>query len=141
MAQARTAPARATARPARQAAPRRAPLSVVRPDDRARTVGIMGTVFVVLVFTSLIGVAGLHAVLVQTQAEIDSIHAENGELEVERNRLLASQAWHDSPEGLEELAAAAGLVLAADVVMLAPVPVGALAAPTTVDPFARGGGG
>ena len=101
----------------------------------------MGTVFVLLVFTSLIGVAGLHAVLVQTQAEIDAIHTENSALEVERNRLIASQAWHDSPEGLEELAAAAGLVLAADVVMLAPVPAGALAAPTTVDPFAEGGGG
>ncbi len=127
---------RTGARPARQPAPRQAPLSVVRPDDRARTVGVMSTVFVVLIFATLFAVAGLHAVLVQTQAEIDAIHTENSALEVQRNRLLASQASHDSPEGLEELALAAGLVPAADVVMLAPVPVGALVGPDSVDPFA-----
>ncbi len=141
MAQTRPAPVRTAARPARQPSPRQAPLRVVRPDDRARTVGVMSTVFVMLIFTTLFAVAGLHAVLVQTQAEIDAIHTENSALEKERNSLLASQAWHDSPEGLEELALGAGLVPAGEVLMLAPVPIGALRAPESVDPFAGVGAG
>ncbi len=140
MAQSHTAPARSTARPLRRPATRPAPLEVVRPDGRARTIGAMGTLVVLLVFITLFAVAGLHAVLAQTQAQIDAIHAENSASEVERDRLKAAQASLDSPEGLEELAMGAGLVLATDVVMLSPIPAGTLSAPESADPFAGGSG-
>ena len=58
--------------PRRHAAPSRAPaeettpLRVVRAPERARSVGVMGTVFVVFVFATLFALAALHAVLVET---------------------------------------------------------------------------
>ncbi len=138
MAQTRLSPQRA---PQRRPAPRPAPLRVVRPDHRVRTVGALGSVFLLLVFAALFVVAGLHAVLVQTQAEIDSITTGNATLQEQRDLLLAELAWHDSPKDLETLASEAGLVLAADPAMLAPVPAGTLAAPDSTDPFSAGSAG
>ncbi len=80
--------------------------------------------------------AGLHAVLVQTQATLDSVEAQISTLELQRNEALATLAWHDSPDGLAEAAADAGLALATDVEMLTPVVFGALAPPPYPDPFA-----
>ena len=76
--------------------------------------------------------------LVQGQAQIDAINAENVVLETEVTRAVASLAAADSPEGLATQAAAAGLVESASLVMLTPVPDGALAAPIWVDPFGSG---
>ena len=122
-----------------KAAPRRAPLQVVRPDTRIRTVGAIGSTLLLVVFVTLFVLAAIHAMLVQGQAQIDAINAENVVLESKVTRAVASLAAADSPEGLATQAAAAGLVESASLVMLAPVPDGALAAPILVDPFGAGG--
>ena len=133
----RVAPSAPGPRPLK-AAPRRAPLQVVRPDTRIRTVGAIGTTVLLVGFATLFVLAAVHAMLVQGQAQIDAINAENVVLEIKVTRAVASLAAADSPEGLATQAAAAGLVESASLVMLAPVPDGALAAPIWVDPFGSG---
>ncbi len=133
-----TTPARrqAAARPARQAQPRRADLRVVRPDHRVAVVGALGTAVIITFFGVLFAIAGLHAVLVQTQAEIDAQRAANAEVQEELDEVVAALAWIDTPEGLEQWARRSGLIQAPEVVSLAPLPVGALPAPDAGDPFA-----
>jgi len=121
-----------------KAAPRRAPLQVVRPDTRIRTAGAIGTIVLLIIFATLFVLAAVHAVLVQGQAQIDAINAQNVVLETTVTRARASLAAADSPEGLATQAATAGLVESGSLVMLMPVPDGALATPTWVDPFASG---
>ena len=137
----------ATARPqavARQnprplkAAPRRAPLQVVRPDTRIRTVGAIGSSILLIGFITLFILAAVHAMLVQGQAQIDAISTENAVLEAEVMRAVAALAAADSPEGLAVQAAQAGLVESGSLLMLAPLSEGALAAPTGADPFGAG---
>ena len=128
--------ARAPSAPAGRGASRRAPLEVVRPDERVRTVGTIGTFVAGFLFVVLFGLAGLHAVVVQTQAELDAVNAEIVELEEARDDAIAERAWFDSPEGLAEAASAAGLVPAPEVVMLAHVAPGRLDPPGAPDPFA-----
>ena len=122
-------------RPARQAQPRRADLRVVRPDRRVVVVGALGTAVIITFFAVLFAIAGLHAVLVQTQARIDAQRAANAEVQEQLDDVVAQLAWIDTPEGLEHWARTSGLIEAPEVVSLAPVPIGALAAPTTDDPF------
>ncbi len=139
MATARPAAAPKIARPQTRplrAAPRRAPLQVVRPDTRIRTVGAIGSSVLLIGFATLFVLAAVHAMLVQGQAQIDTINAENAVLETELTKAVAALAAADSPEGLAMQAEAAGLVESASLVMLAPVVDGALAAPTQEDPFA-----
>jgi len=88
----------------------------------------------------LLMLAGLHAVLVQSQAKLDSLDAEIAGLEVQKNETLAELAWHDSPDGLAEAAAAAGFVHATDLKVLAPVAEGELLRPAGIDPFGGAGG-
>ncbi len=119
------------------ASPReRAQLRLVRVNEGVRAVSTFSTIVVSILLVVLLLLAGLHAVLVQTQATLDSVDAQISTLEIERNEALATLAWHDSPDGLAEAAARAGLALATDVEMLAPVAPGALTPPTRPDPFA-----
>ena len=138
-----TTTARRTAaapRPARQAQPRRADLRVVRPDHRVLVVGALGTAVVVTFFAVLFVVAGLHAVLVQTQAKIDAQRSANAEIQVQLDEVTADLAWIDTPEDLEQWARTNGLIEAPEVVSLMPVAPGALPAPTSANPFAGAGG-
>lgn len=132
--------ARNTARPARRpagkAAPKKADLRVVRAEDRARTVGAISTIVASFFFVVLFALAGLHAVVVQTQAELDAVNADITSLEELRVMRQADLAWADSAVGLETTALAAGLVPAAETVILAPVPPGELTPPRFEDPFA-----
>ena len=120
----------------RRAAPKKADLRVVRADDRVRTVGAIGSIVASFFFVVLFALAGLHAVVVQTQAELDEVNSDITELEEERVMRLADLAWADSAVGIETTALAAGLVPAGKTVILTPVPPGDLAAPAFVDPFA-----
>ena len=126
----------ATARPARQAAPRRADLRVVRPDHRVAVVGALGTAVIITFFGVLFVIAGLHAVLVQTQAQIDAQRASNAAVQEELDDVVSGLAWLDSPEGLEQWARTSGLIEAPEVVALTPLAPGALPAPTSSNPFA-----
>jgi hypothetical protein len=88
----------------------------------------------VFLFGTLLGLAALHATLVQAQAGLDSIVTENADRRERVDALLAEMAHLDSPEGVAEQALAAGLVAAPEVVTIAPLAPGALAAPTA-SPF------
>ena len=127
------APARPARRPNPQ--PRRTPLRVVQPDARIRVVGTMGTLVAVVMFVILFAIAGLHAVLVQTQAQLDAQRAANAALAEEVVDLEADLAWIESPAGVEEWAEAAGLVRAPGYAELSRVAPGQLAAPPPGDPF------
>ena len=123
-------------RPAARPQPRRAPLRVVRPDERTRALGRMSTLVIVGLFAILFAVAGLHAVLVQTQARLDAQRAANLVVVEEIDTLDARLAWIESPAGVEEWARDAGLVRPPGHVVLPIVPEGGLAAPVVADPFA-----
>lgn len=122
-------------RPAAKPTPTRADLRVVRADERARTVGTISTLVASFFFIVLFALAGLHAVVVQTQAELDEVNADINALEELKVMRLADLAWADSAVGLETTALAAGLVPAGETVILTPVAPGALAPPGTDDPF------
>ncbi len=130
-----------TARRAPRTSPRPAPLRVVRPDERARTVGAIGTIVAGFLFVVLLSLAGLHAIVVQTQAQLDAVNADIAALEDARVNAIAQRAWFDSPAGLAESATEAGLVPAADFEPLAPVAPGLLGPPEVADPFEASGGG
>lgn len=136
-----TAQADSARRLARTAAPRSQPgkadLRVVKAEDRARTVGMISSIVASFFFVVLFALSGLHAVVVQTQAELDGVNADIASLEEQRVMRLADLAWADSAVGLETTALAAGLVPAADSpVILPPVPEGELSPPRFADPFA-----
>ncbi|MEM7141484.1 MAG: hypothetical protein AAF548_10675 [Actinomycetota bacterium] len=114
------------------------PLRVVRPDERARTVGTISSMVAGFFFVVMFALAGLHAVVVQTQAELDAVNDEIAELEDDRVHALAELARAESGAGLAEVAAAAGYVPGADPVNIALVAPGILDAPETVDPFRPG---
>ena len=117
---------------------RRAPLRVVRADEATRSVGALGSAIAVFLFVTLLGMAGLHAALVQAQAGLDDLIEQNAVRRERVDQLLAQVAHLDSPEGVAEQAAASGLVAAPEVVTIAPLPPGSLAAPSA-DPFAPAG--
>ena len=104
-------------------------------------VGALGSAVVITFFGVLFAIAGLHAVLVQTQAQIDAQRAANAEVQEQLDEVVAHLAWIDTPEGLEHWARTSGLIEAPEVVSLAPIPAGALAAPASGDPFAGSTGG
>lgn len=114
-------------------------LRVVRTDDRVRTVGAISSVVAVFFFVLLLSLAALHAVVVQTQADLDEVNADITALEELRVVRQADLAWADSAVGLEVTALAAGLVPAAETVILAPIAPGLLTPPLSVDPFAADG--
>lgn len=130
---------RTARKPAAKSAPKKAELRVVRSDERVRTVGAISSAVAAFFFVVLFALAGLHAIVVQTQAELDDVNADISELEELRVMRMADLAWADSAVGLETTALAAGLVPAGDTVILTPVPPGALTPPQFVDPFAAPG--
>ncbi len=134
-----------SARPARRVAPAPAPkkaqLRVVGPADRVRTVGAIGTGVAGFFFLVLFALAGLHAVVVQTQSELDDVNSDIAALEELRVNTLADRAWSESAVGVETTALAAGYVPAPDLVILTPVPPGQLTPPERPDPFAGGAAG
>ncbi len=130
--------ARPTRRADTKAAPKRANLQVVRPEDRARTVGAISSIVASFFFVILFALAGLHAVVVQTQAQLDEINTDITALEELRIVRQADLAWAQSAVGLEATALEAGFVPAGDTAILAPVPPGELTAPTSIDPFTPG---
>ena len=134
-----------SARPLRRSAPKPAPkpaqLRVVRPDDRVRTVGAISTAVAGFFFLVMFALAGLHAVVVQTQSELDDVNSDIAALEELRVNTLAERAWAESPVGLAAIATAAGYVQAAEVVNLTLVAPGRLAPPVSADPFAGGAAG
>lgn len=132
----RLAATAAQLRPAPRPQPRRAPLRVVGPDERTRALGRMSTLVIVGLFAILFAVAGLHAVLVQTQARLDAQRAANLVVVEEIDSLDAQLAWIESPAGIEEWARGAGLVRPPGHLMVPTVPEGRLAPPTVADPFA-----
>lgn len=121
---------------ASRTAPKAAPLRVVRPDERVRTVGAIGSAVAVFFFLVLFALAGLHAVVVQTQSELDAVNSEIAGLEAARVGSLADLAWAGSAIGVETTALAAGYVPASQPVNLSPVPFGRLVPPLSADPFA-----
>lgn len=137
------APTRAASASARTAtAPRRAPrrtptsrpLEVVHPRNPPRSVGALGTAIGLFLFVTLLALAGLHAVLVQTQAGLDELGEQNALRRERIEQLVAEVAHLDSPEGVAEQAFASGLVAAPEVVTIAPLAPGALE-PPPLDPF------
>ena len=132
----RLAAVAAQPRPGARPEPRRAPLRVVRPDPRSRALGRMSTLVLIGLFAILFAIAGLHAVLVQTQAHLDAQRADNLVVAEQIDALEAQLAWIESPAGIEEWAETIGLVRAPGYVVLSPVADGALAAPAVADPFA-----
>jgi hypothetical protein len=128
-------------RSAPKAAPERARLRVVRPDDRVRTVGAISTAVAGFFFVVMFALAGLHAVVVQTQAVLDEVNADISALEETRINTLAEQARASSAVGISAAAQAAGYVPAPEVVNLVAVPPGRLAPPIGSDPFAGGAAG
>lgn len=138
-----TASRRAATRPGRGTAPKPTPkkvdLRVVRAEERVRTVGAISSIVASFFFIVLFALAGLHAVVVQTQAELDEVNADITRLEELRVVRIADLAWAGSAVGLETTALAAGLVPAAEPVIVTPVPPGGLAEPEFTDPFAPAG--
>ena len=132
----RLAAVAAQPRPAARPEPRRAPLRVVRPDPRSRALGRMSTLVLIGLFAILFAVAGLHAVLVQTQARLDAQRAANLVVVEEIDTLDAQLAWIESPAGVEEWAREAGLVRPPGHLVISIPPEGRLAPPTVTDPFA-----
>jgi hypothetical protein len=133
--------ARSLRRSAPKPAPKPAQLRVVRPDDRVRTVGAISTAVAGFFFLVMFALAGLHAVVVQTQSELDDVNSDIAALEELRVNTLAERAWAESPVGLAAIATAAGYVQAAEVVNLTLVAPGRLAPPVSADPFAGGAAG
>ena len=132
-ASARPRPSPGPRREPRQA-PRPAPLRVVGPDVSSPSVGALGSAIAAFLFATLLALAGLHAALVQAQAGLDDVVEQNGVRRDRVDELLAEVAHLDSPEGVAEQARGAGLLAAPEVVTIAPLAPGALAAPPP-DPF------
>lgn len=110
-------------------------LRVVAPDEAIRGIGRFGSVLGALAFVGMLAIAALHAVLVQTQAEIDAQRNENAALQAQVDESVVTLAWIDSPEGLEAWAQQQGLVVAEETRPLAPVNPGELPPPTEANPF------
>ena len=112
--------------------------AVEEPEARKRSVLDVGTLLAFCLFAGCLFLAVLHAVLVENQARLDDLISGNRQRQQRVDQLLAEIAYLDSPEGLAEKAASAGLVPAAEVVTLARMRPGALA-PPPADPFGLAG--
>lgn len=88
-------------------------------------------------FAVCLALALLHVVLVEKQAQLDDLIDGNRQRRERVDKLQAEIAELDSPEGLVEQARAAGLVPAAELVVLVPVE-SSLLPPPAEDPFGLG---
>ena len=121
--------------PAKSAPSKPAARLKVVPEARSRrSASSFGTFAALLLFMALLGLAGLHAVLVQNQAELDDLVSANRARQERVDDLQGRIAILDSPAGVAEQAVGAGLVLAPEVVTLSPVAAGVLGLPGP-DPF------
>lgn len=116
------------------AKPKQAKLKAVPEAQPRRSAGSFGTFAALLLFLALLGLAGLHAVLVQNQAELDDLVSANHARQHRVDELTGRLAILDSPAGVADQAVGAGLVLAPEVVTLSPVAAGVLGLPGP-DPF------
>ncbi len=99
-----------------------------------RSLGGVTTLALFGLFAVCLALAALHAVLVENQASLDELLLQN-ELHTERLHQLQAEVAHlDSPEGLAVQAQAAGLVPAAELVVLNPTAHGQVP-PPNFDPF------
>ncbi len=114
--------------------PKPAKLKAVPKARPRRSVGSFATFAALVLFLALLGLAGLHAVLVQNQAELDDLVSANRARGERVDELLGRIAILDSPAGVADQAVRAGLVLAPEVVTLSPVAAGVLG-PSGPDPF------
>ena len=129
---ARPALAAPAPRPAYQGRPAR--LQAVPAVGTRRSVGAYGTFVAFLLFATLLALAGLHAVLVQNQADLDELVSANRARRIQIHALSGDIAILDSPEGIADQARGAGLVSAPEVVTLSPLIADMLASPGP-DPF------
>lgn len=111
------------------------PLHVVRR-RRSRT-RVVSSMAVAAIFTLLFVVAGLQAVLVQGQLELDAQARELEELEEQRDRLAIEVTTLEAPARIEETARDLGLVRPPEVVYVEPPSPGS--SPSTVVPAATPG--
>ena len=110
-------------------------LKVARsPSPARRSIGGISTTMALGLFALCLMLAALHAVLVENQATLDDLIDSNQQRYGRIDQLQAEIAYLDSPEGLAEQASLAGLVPAAELVVLTPVGPDRLA-PPDADPF------
>lgn len=105
------------------------------PIAARRSIGGIGTVLALGLFAVCLALAALHAVLVENQASLDDLIELNQQRHERVDQLQAEIAYLDSPEGLADQAHSAGLVPAAELVVLTPVGPDRLP-PPDADPFA-----
>lgn len=113
-------------------------LRVLESPPSQRSLWGAGVLLVFCLFMGWLSLAALHAVLVQNQARLDGLIADNQTRRKKVDDLEAEIAHLDSPDGVSEQAVEAGLVPAAEPVTLSPVVPGALARPLE-DPFGLAG--
>jgi len=112
-----------------KAAPPRPRLQLVRQVGGLRP-GLVGTVVISLVFSTLFVLAVLQAVLVQGQLKLDQLDREIRQRETERSRREVEVATAESPDRIQAEAVNHGLVTPPDVVFLERATVDPIAAPT-----------
>ena len=116
-------------------------LKVARsPTAARRSIGGIGTLVLLGLFAMCLALAALHAVLVENQATLDDLIEHNQQRHQRIDQLQAEIAYLDSPEGLADQAHSAGLVPAAELVVLTPIGPDRLLPPGT-DPFALASSG
>lgn len=114
--------------PRQQAAASRPRLQLVRNVTKLRP-GLIGTVVISLVFSTLFVLAVLQAVLVQGQLHLDQLDQQIKDRTAEKARREVEVATAESPDRIQEAAAANGLVAPPDVVFLERASVQALEGP------------
>lgn len=105
-----------------------------QPATARRSISDVGTLLALGLFVACLALAALHAVLVENQASLDNLIEQNQQRQEHIDTLQAEIAYLDSPEGLADQADSAGLVPAAELVVLRTVAPGLLAPPAD-DPF------
>jgi cell division protein FtsL len=104
--------------------PRRRHLRVVRPDEgrglRFRLTPIASLGLIALLFAGLFAVAVSHALLIESQAQLDRLDAEAAEQQARYERLRVDVAELESPDRILAEARALGMVPADDVQWLTP---------------------
>ena len=105
-----------------------------QPATARRSISDVGTLLALGLFVACLALAALHAVLVENQASLDNLIEQNQQRQEHIDTLQAEIAYLDSPEGLADQADSAGLVPAAELVVLRTVAPGLLAPPED-DPF------
>ena len=107
--------ARTGERPQREAQPAERHLRVVRVGVRR---GLVGSLFLIVLFATLFAVAAMQSALVPGQMHLDELNSRISTLADGRDHLRDSVDHRAAPERLAAVAATAGLAHAQDVVSL-----------------------